>query len=74
MVFFLIYIHVWVSVVGEYHVERIVQHKRGKGKKLLYEVKWLNYNDHDNTWEPGENIYEYCLYEYWSKVGTSSQA
>eukprot|EP00976_Prorocentrum_cordatum_P079838 1183738-Prorocentrum_minimum.AAC.1 len=52
---------------GEYHVERIVQHKRGKGKKLLYEVKWLNYNDHDNTWEPGENIYEYCLYEYWSK-------
>ena len=57
-------------------MENIVSHKKArKGKyknKLLYEVKWLNYPADENTWEPEACIYEYCLYEYWHKVGTSS--
>ena len=30
--------------------------KKCKGRKVLYEVKWKNYDDKSNTWEPIENL------------------
>jgi chromobox protein 1 len=37
-------------------VEKIVAHK-GQGKKTLYLVKWLGYeNEEDQTWEPADNL------------------
>jgi hypothetical protein len=39
----------------EYEVERIVK-KRVKGSKVEYEIKWKNYPESDNTWEPVEHL------------------
>merc|ERR1712227_1072841 len=39
----------------EYEVEKIVSYRFVK-KKKQYLVKWVNYNDEWNTWEPLENL------------------
>lgn len=44
---------------GEYIVERIVDSrwvKKGRGHQLQYLVKWKDYGDEDNTWEPRANL------------------
>lgn len=38
-----------------YIVEKIVD-KRMKGGKVEYKVKWENYSDSQNTWEPIINL------------------
>ena len=38
-----------------YEVERIVAHKIEKGT-LRYLVKWVGYDDKENTWEPEQNL------------------
>ncbi|KAI9480655.1 MAG: hypothetical protein EXX96DRAFT_537911 [Benjaminiella poitrasii] len=43
-----------------FEVEKIVNHrftKQGKKNKILYFIKWLNYDDKDNTWEKENNVY-----------------
>jgi hypothetical protein len=44
-----------VTLEDSYNVERIVDRKRFKGK-LKYLVKWENYPEDQNTWEPIENL------------------
>lgn len=39
----------------EYEVEKILD-KRTKGSKTEYYIKWKNYPDSENTWEPDENL------------------
>jgi hypothetical protein len=42
-----------------WEVESIVSHRmirRGRSQKLQYLVKWKNYADYENTWEPEENL------------------
>ena len=42
----------------EYEVERIINHQcYGRSKKLQYLVKWLNYPEADNTWEPADQVH-----------------
>ena len=38
-----------------HEVEAIVNHK-GKGQRVKYLVKWKNYDDSHNTWEPAVKI------------------
>ena len=38
-----------------YLVEKILQTKTVKGKKMCL-IKWLNYDDKFNSWEPAENV------------------
>lgn len=41
----------------EYRVEKIMQHGYGKGGVVIYQIKWLGYDDEaDLTWEPIENL------------------
>lgn len=46
-------------------VDRIVDHRIvKKGKKVQFLVKWLNYSDADNTWEPESNLPRGPVFEY----------
>jgi hypothetical protein len=38
-----------------YEVEQILK-KRCRGNQIQYLVKWLNYPDHENSWEPEQNL------------------
>jgi hypothetical protein len=39
----------------EFEVEKIVRARRRKGR-LEWEVKWKDYDEDENTWEPWENL------------------
>ncbi len=40
-----------------YEVERVLG-KRCRGNRIQYLVKWVGYEDHENSWEPEENLAE----------------
>ncbi|KAG1049749.1 hypothetical protein G6F43_007941 [Rhizopus delemar] len=57
----------------EYEVERIVDHKILKDNKkklsIKYLIKWLNYDEEDNTWEKAKNVFAVDLIEaYWDAI------
>ena len=39
----------------EYNMEKILDKKKVRGK-TQYLVKWLGYEDEENSWEPAENL------------------
>ena len=43
------------QTVEELEVETIVSH-RGSGRTRLYRVKWKNFPERHNTWEPLSNL------------------
>jgi len=45
-----------VDVVNEYEVERILDKRRRDGN-TEYLIKWKNYDETDNTWEPTANLH-----------------
>jgi hypothetical protein len=44
------------EIEPEYEVERIVKHQTTEDGESLYLVKWKNFDDAENTWEPLENL------------------
>ena len=40
---------------AKYEVEKVLN-KRKRGGRVHYLVKWLGYDDEDNTWEPEDNL------------------
>jgi hypothetical protein len=53
---------------NEFEVETIVSHK-GPPNSRQYLVKWLGYDDAENTWEPESNLVncKEMLRQYWKK-------
>jgi hypothetical protein len=50
----------------EYIIEQIVSHRRGKGGRMEYEIKWENYDE--TTWEPSHVFTSgTTLKEYWDQ-------
>ncbi|MCO5549683.1 hypothetical protein L7F22_003156 [Adiantum nelumboides] len=52
---------------GDFDVERIIRWRRHPRKKFVqYRVKWKNYQDWSNSWEPGKNFtFRNCIDEFW---------
>ncbi|EXJ61150.1 hypothetical protein A1O7_05303 [Cladophialophora yegresii CBS 114405] len=46
-----------------YDVEGILKH-RGTKRQRQYLVKWLGYEDSENTWEPEENLPREMIIKY----------
>jgi hypothetical protein len=53
-----------------YEVERIVAHEKDPvTQKYKYKVKWLNFADSHNTWEPEDNFYaQEVITRYWKQL------
>ncbi|SAM00063.1 hypothetical protein [Absidia glauca] len=53
-----------------FEVEAIVAHKYDETtNKYSYKVKWVNYDQSCNTWEPADNfLSQQCIQEYWKKI------
>ena len=60
-----------------YHVEAIVDYKRGRGRERGYLVKWVDWPAETNTWEPLAHV-EHCTEEladfYKSRLEARSRA
>ena len=55
-----------------YEVEKVISHKGAKGKEK-YLVKWKNYSEKHNTWEPAENFNDKkLLRKYWENMNNSN--
>ncbi|KAI8334105.1 hypothetical protein BD560DRAFT_414660 [Blakeslea trispora] len=59
-----------------FEVERIVSHvfeKKRNKTHILYQIKWLNYDDADNTWEKEANVFATDLViNYWESLPKES--
>lgn len=61
------------SQEDEYEVERIVKH-RGTAPDVEYLIKWVGYNDSDNTWQREEDVLApTILSEYWERIEKERQ-
>ncbi|GAA5810357.1 hypothetical protein MFLAVUS_003778 [Mucor flavus] len=60
------------SVEEEYEVEKIVGHRIVKTKNVKsfkYYIKWLNYDEKDNTWEKEADVFAFdIIAQYWSSL------
>jgi hypothetical protein len=61
--------------VGQFfEVEKIVSHRKAKNNQFEYLVKWKNFSNADNTWEPADNFSEKdIITKYWSSLDSKSE-
>merc|ERR1712150_225631 len=52
------------EVEEEYEVQKIVDKRTKKGGKIEYLIKWKDWGNDANTWEPKENLQCHDLMEY----------
>lgn len=50
-----------------YRVERILAHRK-EGKVTQYLIKWENYEDSQNSWEPASNVSHDLIQEYENQI------
>ena len=53
-----------IDAEGEYEVENILAHRKTKGGKYKYLVKWKGYSYEESTWEPKSNFKSHTLKAY----------
>ena len=51
----------------QFIVERILDHRHDDDGNLFYHIKWQDYGDEDNTWEPENNILDKDLIEEYQR-------
>jgi transposase InsO family protein len=52
-----------------FDVEAIIAHKKVNGQ-YLYNVRWKDYTEEDDTWEPSESFVDpRFIKEYWKRIG-----
>jgi hypothetical protein len=53
-----------------YDVETILDHRQDPTtNKYSYKVKWKNYDESHNTWEPTEHFMsDLCIRDYWNRI------
>ena len=58
----------------EYEVEAILKHRQ-KGRKKEYLIKWVGYDDKDNTWEPEDHLAHLpeMLKSYWENYNSKKE-
>ena len=55
-------------------VERILDHRKDKGNKNEYLVKWRGYSEKHNPWETEENFLDKeVLNKYWDGINKTKQ-
>ena len=57
---------------GQYHVEKIVSHKK-HGKRYLYRIRWKGYTEDEDTWEYKSNIHPDLVRKYWIESKENKQ-
>ena len=63
----------------EYEVEAVLAHreKKGRGRQIKreYLIKWVGYEDINNTWEPEDNLEHAreALQTYWDNHGVQAR-
>ena len=57
-----------IDAEGEYEVENILAHRKTKGGKYKYLVKWKGYTFEESTWEPESNFKSHVLRDYKAKL------
>jgi hypothetical protein len=68
------------SETPEYEVEKLLAHQvvseTKRGRKYEYLIKWANYPETENSWEPEENLIgaTAMLDAYWKKIEEGDQA
>ena len=55
-----------------FEVEKIVKSKMQKGV-VLYNVKWIDYDKSENTWEPKEHLPQEMVLEFNEKKRSKSK-
>lgn len=55
-----------------YQVERIIKEKTKKGKSYFL-IKWKNYDEKENTWEPEENILDKSVLDHFRQQQTQNR-
>jgi len=59
--------HAPVPTDQAYEVEAVLNHKTSRGK-IFYFIKWKNYDDSHNSWEPEDNfLAQKCIAAYWNR-------
>ncbi|TYJ51270.1 hypothetical protein B9479_008169, partial [Cryptococcus floricola] len=53
------------ELTSEYAIDGLRAHRQSAGGKDEYLVHWHGYPDHDDIWEPAENISPVSIRKYW---------
>jgi hypothetical protein len=54
-----------------FDVERILDRRQNAAGQWEYLIKWLGYEEEENTWEPGAAISAEALKAYWKRLKVS---
>jgi hypothetical protein len=57
----------------EWEFDEILSHRQLPNKNFEYLIKWKNFGEKDNTWEPSDNVHAEHITKYWKRVNQKRQ-